>query len=286
MANEIPYKRNTILKPLRITADGVVIFTDEGTNEIIPNETQCLAYGYQFDSATRTCRAYHHTNSLPNQVRNELNTIKGIDNALAVGSNNSHIQGNFNTLTSHNRNILIDGEHNQVETTINNSILMGVKGNTLASNTFTLGGNQATDILGERQVTYVMFGKQTTDEFAVASDMNNLAGSLYPVPPNAGIYVHCDILAIRTGGGGAGTIGDFVSWVERGVGITGEGGATFTSGVSEVIASSGEVEGWEPSLALSGDNNFGINVTGAADMIIEWVITARITQLATSVTIP
>jgi hypothetical protein len=286
MANEIPYKRNFILKPLRVTNEGVVIFTDDGTNEIVPNEAQCLGYGYQYDRATRTCRAYHYKNSLPNQVRNELNKVRGIENFLGIGTNNSYIQGNSNSIINNNRNILIDGEHNRVEPLINNSSVMGVKGNSLASNTFTLGGNQATDLVGERQVTYVMYGKKTDDGVAVASDMNNLSGSLYPVPLNAGVYVHCDILAIRVGGTATGTIGDFASWTERGVGLNRAGEASMTR-VRESIVSSGTTTGWEPTAVISLDGDFGITVQGAANMDIEWVITARITQLLTdSLAIP
>ena len=43
------FKTGIPIKPLRTGADGIVVFTD-GTNEVIPNQLQCEAYGYKYDT--------------------------------------------------------------------------------------------------------------------------------------------------------------------------------------------------------------------------------------------
>jgi hypothetical protein len=44
------YKKGFTVKPKNILNSGEVIFTD-GTNEIIPNQVTCEAYGYTYNSS-------------------------------------------------------------------------------------------------------------------------------------------------------------------------------------------------------------------------------------------
>ena len=44
----IPYIANSPIKPAFVSNTGVVTFTD-GTNNLIPNQKQCEAYGYTYD---------------------------------------------------------------------------------------------------------------------------------------------------------------------------------------------------------------------------------------------
>ena len=139
-----------------------------------------------------------------------------------------------------------------------------------------------------RQMSYLMFGKQTTDGNTKAANLNNTAGTFYVVPLNSASYFHCDIVAVRTGGTSrTGAIGDTASWTERGV-FTNlnqgeEGGLTIARERDTVQAIGSGTALWRPTAAVNNTNgNFSLNVRGAADMIIEWAITVRITQIKTT----
>ena len=71
----IPYITGFTVKPLSISGLGVVTFTD-GTNDVTPNQLQCEAYGYTYNSATGTCSAYTFSENLGRGLINENNFIK------------------------------------------------------------------------------------------------------------------------------------------------------------------------------------------------------------------
>ena len=52
------YKTGFNIKPNKVTKLGQVIFTD-GTNDVVPNQLACEAYGYRYNSATGTCNSYN-----------------------------------------------------------------------------------------------------------------------------------------------------------------------------------------------------------------------------------
>ena len=282
----VGYLDNVIIKPLSIDTLGNVMFTSDGITKIKPNENQCLAYGYNYDKATGTCRAYNFKPNYETQVTNIGNKITGIDSDIRRGTQHSQIVGDFNTVLGTSRNTIILGDKNTVNQYVDNSIAIGVSAEVTTSNSIVLGGNNPTDILGERQSIQLMYGKQTTDGSTKASNLNNTGGSYFEIPINTAIYFHADILAVRVGGtdtSGGGLAGDFGSWTERGVAIN-KNGVLSISRERDTVQHSGHTTNWRPTAVVSG-TNFGVNVRGHADTTIEWCCNIRLTQMKTSVTL-
>ena len=121
-----PYLTGFLVKPSSISSNGVVTFTD-GTNDVTPNQTQCEAYGYTYNSSTGVCEAFTYTTKLPMAVINTSNIIKGQGNNTGSGTTNTHILGQNNSTKGPNHNDSVIGSSNEVKTTINNSLIVGTK---------------------------------------------------------------------------------------------------------------------------------------------------------------
>ena len=104
------------------------------------------------------------------------------------------------------------------------------------------------------------------------------------MPSNTAIYFQSETLAVRVAGSAvAGAVGDYKSWVERGV-VKNAAGTLSIQRSRTSPASSGRTTSWSPVYSVSG-TNFLQTVTGKADMTLEWASTIRITQIKTSVTL-
>tara|TARA_R100000655_G_C3000062_1_gene194279 strand:+ start:22592 stop:23389 length:798 start_codon:yes stop_codon:yes gene_type:complete len=210
--------------------------------------------------------------------------IKDKDSLEFVQPNNiieAAVKSNISPASSHS---LIVGSYNNLSGNVTNSIIAGSGALATIKNTIVLGGNATGDLPGQRQSTVVMFGRQTTVGTNKGAYINNTTNKYYPVMRNSAIYFHCDVLALRVGGSsGSGGVGDYASWVERGV-IINQDDTLSISRERDAIKSSGTVTGWQPTAAVIDDNLY-IKVKGAADMTIEWSITARLTQILTNVSL-
>ena len=276
----IPYLKNYLVKPSRISALGVVKFTD-GTNEVTPNQKQCEAYGYRYDVGSGTCHAYTNTPNLGLSLNKVNNTIQGSNNITEQGTNNTYIMGENNTVKGASRNNIIVGSNNEIANGINNANVFGTLGEATASNSIVLGGNKGTDNLGERQSIQLLYGVTSTDGSTIASYLNNTTDSYLTVPTNAIMYFHADCVAVRVGGTAAGNVGDYKSWVERGV-VINESGTLSIQRERDVIKSVGTTTGWQPTGGVSG-TDFYIYVKGTNDMTLEWACNVTFTQIKTGV---
>jgi hypothetical protein len=275
------YRNGFTIKPNQILGSGQVIFTD-GTNEIMPNQADCEAYGYTFDIATRTCVAYPYSTGIESAISNESNFIKGSTNTTETGTNNTIIMGEGNTTKGITRNNIIIGTNNEISNGVNNAFVYGTKAEITTGNTITLGGNAGSDDLGERQTMTFMYGAQSTDNSTRDSYLNNTVSSYFVVPTDTAVYFQSETLAVRVGGDSvSGAVGDFKSWVERGVVINKSGTLSIQRSRTSP-ASSGTTTGWSPINSVSG-TNFLQTIKGASDMTIEWASTIRITQIKTGV---
>ena len=278
-----PIKGFTIV-PASISNLGIVTFTDDGTNNITPNQRQCEAYGYRYDETSDTCYAFRYNTNLQTAFRNTNNAISGAGNRTETGTNNTYIMGENNTVRGFSRNNVVIGNNNEIARSINNANVFGTLGEVTATNSIVLGGNAEGDILGERQTMTLMYGKQTTDGSTVDAFLNNTTDSYFVVPENTAIYFQSETLAVRVAGAsGSGAVGDYKSWVERGV-VKNAAGTLSIQRSRTSPASSGTTTGWSPINSVSG-TNFLQTVKGATDMTIEWASTIRITQIKTSVTL-
>jgi len=279
----IPYLSGFDVKPSSTSVLGVVTFTD-GTNDITPNQLQCEAYGYTYNKADGTCSTFRYNTNLNRSFSNESNKVQGANNTTETGTNNTLIIGQNNTVKGLSRNNIFVGNENEIANGVNNANVYGTLGEATADNSIVLGGNVATDLLGERQSIQVLYGTQTTNGTNTVSYLNNTTDKLLAVPENAVMYFHADVVAVRVGGtdtSGGGAVGDFASWVERGV-IINKSGTLSIERERDAIKHSGHTSNWQPTGIVSG-TNFAMRVRGHADTTIEWCSNITFTQIKTGV---
>ena len=218
----IPYLSGFDVKPSSTSSLGIVTFTD-GTNDITPNQLQCEAYGYTYNKADGTCSTFRYNTNLNRSFSNESNKLQGANNTTETGTNNTQIIGENNTVKGLSRNNIVVGNQNEIANGVNNAFVYGTLGEATANNSIVLGGNASTDNLAERQSIHLIYGTQTTAGGTVDSYLNNITDNYFTIPANTAMYFHADVLAVRVGGTGTGSTGDFASFVERGVVINKSG---------------------------------------------------------------
>ena len=278
----IPFLTGFTVKPLSVSGLGVVSFTD-GAREITPNQLQCEAYGYTYNKAAGTCSIFRFNTNLIRSFNNSNNSTKGSQNVTETGTNNTLIMGESNTVKGFSRNNIIVGSNNEIANGVNNANVFGTFGEATANNSVVLGGNAGSDALGKRQSIRLLYGLQTTDGSNTSSFLNNTTDSLFAIPINTIMYFHADVVAVRVGGSAAGNLGDYGSWVERGV-IINENGTVSINRERDTIKTNGTVTGWQPTGIVSG-TNFAMRVKGATNMTIEWCSNITFTQIKTGVTL-
>ena len=276
----IPFLSGFTVKPASVSALGEVTFTD-GINDVTPNQLQCEAYGYTYDKASGTCSAFRYNTNLNRTVANENNKTFGSNNSTQTGTNNTLVMGESNTVRGFSRNGSIIGNNNVIDNGVNNANVSGTLAEATATNSKVLGGNAGTDLLGERQAITLMCGIQTTDATVTNTNLNNTTSSFFTVPENTALMFDADVIGLRTGGTGRGSVGDYASFAEKGVVINKSGTLSIQSSTT-ALESDGTVAGWDTDSAVSG-TNFILTVKGATDMIVEWSATIRFTQIKTTV---
>tara|TARA_R110002020_G_scaffold7716_1_gene32113 strand:+ start:7703 stop:8560 length:858 start_codon:yes stop_codon:yes gene_type:complete len=276
------FKTGFTVKPSKIIPpSGQVVFTD-GTNDLLPNQLQCEAYGYTYNRVSGTCNAFKNNSNLGVVQRNIDNFIKGSNNTTETGTNNTLIMGENNIVKGLSRNNIIIGSNNEIANSVNNAFVYGTKAQVTTDNTIILGGNSGDDELGKRQTMTLMYGVQTVNNSTIDSYLNNTDRTYFVVPTDTAIYFQSETIALRVAGDSlSGDIGDFKSWVERGVVINKSGTLSIERSRTSP-ADSGETTGWSPINSVSG-TNFLQTVKGATDMIIDWTSTIRITQIKAEV---
>ena len=276
----IPFLQDYPVRPSFTSPVGIVTFTD-GTNDVIPNQQQCEAYGYKYDIGTGTCSAFTFSTNLGKNIVNENNNVQGSGNVTETGTNNTYIMGENNRVKGLSRNNIIIGSNNEIANGVNNANVYGTLGEVTATNSIVLGGNAPTDNLAERQSIQLMYGVQTTAGGTVDSYLNNITDNYFTIPDNTAMYFHADVLAVRVGGAGTGSAGDFLSWVERGV-VINKSGTLSIERERDTIKGSGNHTNWRPTANVSG-TNFRMTVRGDTNQTIEWASNITFTQIKTGV---
>ena len=281
------YLKGYTIKPYEITGIGEVIFTDGTNNTIRANQVQCGAYGYTYNSATGTCESFTFNTNLTRAFWNTSNKINGPQNITQIGTTNVQINGTVNETLGDNNNCFISGRGNTIANGINNATVVGTLAEATATNALVLGGNSDGDGLGTRQNITLMFGVQTTNNVATDATLNNVkVGQVnFEIPLNSIITFQTETVAVRTGGSGGGSVGDFKAFIETGAAVCNSAGAITLDKSRNIIANVGTTSGWLSDIVVSG-TSFVQQVNGANNRTIEWATTMRITQLKTGVTIP
>jgi hypothetical protein len=210
------------------------------------------------------------------------NTLVGIGALRAGGFTGSSFlpsQININSdIGTHSINVIVDtvGNNNALDLWITSAYSSGSIKITNVSVAEVL------PYVAKRQSIQLLYGLQSTDGSNQSSFLNGITDSLFAIPDNSVMYFHADVIAIRVGGVHAtGAVGDYASWVERGV-IINKSGVLSISRERDDIKSSGTVTNWQPTGIVDG-TNFAMRVRGHADMTIEWASNITFTEIKTGV---
>lgn len=268
------FRNGLSVKPKEVLRSGEVVFTD-GTNDVTPNQTDCEAYGYTYNHRTRTCEAYSYKMRVEQAISNETNTIKGSTNITEIGTGNTYIMGDNNIVKGDSRNNIIVGSNNEIANGVNNASVFGTYGIALRHGETVFGGGGFNG-LGKgyaQSSTFILTGTTTNGSdvpLYVNGDPNTTI-----IARDSGSYIgyKFEIVAVRTGGTHAGSIGDR-TFME----LNGINDRTVSDEHIETINKTGNVTGWAASTDLTG-GNMTLQVCGAANMNISWCVTANFYEI-------
>ena len=272
------YRNGFTIKPNQILRSGQVIFTD-GTNEIIPNQADCEAYGYTFDTATRTCVAYPYSTQLEPAISNESNIVRGNKNTTKSATTNTLIMGESNTAQGNNRNNIIIGDYNEIANGVQNATVLGNYGEAQRDGEVVFGGGAFNGLgVGYGQSSTISLSGTTTDATQTNLFVNNSDSNTIIARGSTSSFqgFTANVIGVRTGGSaGAGAVNDRIFLIETGIiylkDLQGAG--------AKSQGSSGEVTGWTSAVDFSGTNDMHLSVTGVADMNISWSATLHLYEM-------
>ena len=200
------FKKDFKIKPKEVRKDGTVLFTD-GTNNLVPNQLACEAYGYKYDTATGSCVSFKPTVQLDQQLKEPSNTIKGVNNKTNKGTSRSIISGTLNTTKGFNENCFISGVGNTINNGINNATVIGAYGKAIRQGEFVRGGG-ASNKANEPQSSVVQLTCNTTDNTTTNMKVLDLTDEFINLQNNSilGFEIYLTRLEI---GGEAGRAGNF-----------------------------------------------------------------------------
>jgi hypothetical protein len=262
------YKKGYTVKPKNILNSGEVIFTD-GTNEIIPNQVTCEAYGYTYNSASATCQAYNFSTVLENKFNNILNNVSG--GSTENGTKNTILNGQEILTKGNNFNNIINGEKHQIENNINNSnVLNGSYALVENQGEVIISGGGFNEKLGMSQTSFIQQSGNTTDATQTSLLTQYLPLTYIQKVKNSVIGFEANVIGVNTGVG-TGTTGEY-GYVQ----VT--GAVTFTNGLASTYhQTTTHIVAYGTSgmhiTAVMKDvtaTSFGIAVTGLDETYIQW----------------
>ena len=278
------YKKDFKIKPKEVNTDGTVTFTD-GTNDIIPSQLACEAYGYKYDTKTGTCMSFIPTSKLDTQLKEPSNTIKGVSNTTNKGTSRSIINGTQNTTKGFNENCLISGNNNTINNGINNATVIGEYGKGIRQGEFVVGGgaNGGRNTDNVPQFSVVQLSTSTTDNTPANLTVNGISNEYINLQNNSILGFEAFITRLEVGGS-SGTIGNFsyrhikgVVRVENNYGTT---ITTFNSRIIGKLGSNGTV-----SVVDVATGTLSLQVTGANNVNNSWSAVVYLHELKTNATI-
>ena len=271
------FRTGYTVKPKEVLTSGQVVFTD-GTNDVVPNQASCEAYGYIYDKTSRTCVAFQYSPRLLKNIANENNFVKGNLNQPGRGTNNTMIVGQQNTTQGDNRSNILVGEFNDIAYGVKNSTVLGSYGQAERSGEVVIGGGGFSGSgVGKAQTSTIILTGTTTDATVTALFVSGDASTtIIARDDSATSYqgIEANIIGVRTGGTAAGSVGDRILLNAKGL-VLGK----VANQSNTTSASSGTVTGWDAGLTFSGTNDMTFSVQGAANMDISWSCTLNIYEI-------
>ena len=210
------FKKDFKIKPKEVNLNGLVIFTD-GTNDVVPNQLACEAYGYKYDTRTGACISFIPTSKLNKQLKEPSNTIAGASNKHEKGTARSIINGTLNTAKGFNENCLVTGEKNEVQNNINNSLLVGKMGKVTHDSEFCIGGGSFNSEAGLTQYSVLQVSGKTTStsDVDLYIEGNDVLQNEILLPANSVTTYEIWLSGLVTGGS-SGTAGDYETYEYHG----------------------------------------------------------------------
>ena len=270
------YLKKYDIKPKEILGSGEVIFTD-GTNEIIPNQITCEAYGYTYNAATGTCTAFKYDSTLDRKFFNINNNTSG--GSTENGTKHTILNGQEHLTKGNNSNNIINGEKNQIENSIKNSnLLAGSYGNIQNQGEVVIGGGGYGTTLALAQTSFVQQSGNTTDATETSLYTQYITNKFIEKVANSVIGFEANVIGVNIGVG-EGNAGEY-GYVQ----IT--GAVKFTNGLASQYSQSSTniVAPGTSGLNISAQmkdataTSFGIAVTGLEETRIQWTASIKLWQ--------
>ena len=268
------YKKGYNIKPKEVLRTGEILFTD-GTNNVIPNQAACEAYGYTYNAATGTCTAFKYDSTLDRKFHDIHNNVSGgvTDNA----TQNTILNGQQHITKGNNFNNIINGEKHQIDNTIKNSnILGGSLGRLQNQGEVIMAGGGFGNILGSAQTSFIQQSGNTEDNTETLLYTQYITNKYIEKCANSVMGFEIHIVGVNTGVG-AGTAGDY-GYIQV------LGAATFTNGLASTyhqhqnyLVNSG-TSGLHLNARMKDATatSFGVAVTGLAETYIQWTASIRL----------
>ena len=196
-----PYLNGYSVKPASVDGLGIVTFTD-GTIAVTPNQQQCEAYGYTYDRASGTCKAFTYSTSLGKSLNNQSNYVRGANNTTETGTNNTHIMGESNTVKGISRNNIIVGSNNEIANGVNNAVVFGNYGLAQRPGEVVFGGGGFSGAgKGYAQSSYITLTGTTTDATPTSLYVNGDSATTI-IARNGNVFTSlvANTVGVRTGG--------------------------------------------------------------------------------------
>jgi hypothetical protein len=194
-----------ITKPARTTLTGQVIYTN-GTDECLPNEPSCVAYGYTWDKISNTCRAYR-PDELGTVMKTTLtvgNRTEGVNNEVKRGSFYNTVNGTENTIGEGVQNSTVSGRGNEIENDKDNASVSGSFAKVQRQSEIALGGGnygQLDNFNGYAQSSTIHCIARTAGAGAVEAPVAGVVGGLIDVQSHSVIVFKITGIAVKEAGG-------------------------------------------------------------------------------------
>ena len=271
------YKKGFSVKPTSISSIGEVTFTD-GTNDMLPNQLECEAYGYTYNKASGTCSAFSFNTNVIRAFNNESNRIVGSNNTIESGTGNTLIMGENNTVKGLSRNNLIIGNNNEIANGINNTTVIGNYGEAQRDGEVVFGGGGFEGAgVGYGQSSIISLSGTTTDATQTNLFINSSSTNTIITRSSTSSFQGFDlnVIGVRTGGSAAGSVNDRRYMQATGLVYLKD----LQGGTARLIGSYGTTTGWTSAIAFSGTNDMHLSVTGVVDMDISWSATINLYEM-------
>ena len=270
------YKKGYNIKPKEVLKTGEILFTD-GTNDVIPNQAACEAYGYTYNAATGTCTAFKYDSTLDKKFNNIHNNVRG--GTTEYGTKNTILNVQQNVTKGNNFNNIINGEKHQIELGAKNAnLLAGSYGNIQNQGEVVIGGGGFGSTLALAQTSFIQQSGNTTDATQTLLYTQYITNKYIEKVPNAVLGFEVHIVGVNTGVG-VGTAGEY-GYIQI------LGAVTFTNGLASTyhqhqnyIVNSG-TSGLHLTAVMrdATATSFGVAVTGLEETYIQWTAEVKLWQ--------